>query len=43
MDAALARAALQQNKVELYAGVPARDGATAQPLADVDLHGALRA
>ena len=37
MDAALARAALRQNKVELYAAVPARDGGTARRLADVDL------
>ncbi|HUP05408.1 MAG TPA: RNA methyltransferase [Bryobacteraceae bacterium] len=35
MDAALARASLQQNKVELYAGVPARDGT--RSLAAVDL------
>jgi TrmH family RNA methyltransferase len=36
MDAALARAALQQNRVELYAGVPARAAVTARALADVD-------
>jgi len=36
MDAALARAALQQNRVELYAGVPAGSGAAAQALAEVD-------
>ncbi len=36
VDAALARAALQQNKVELYAGVPARNGAPARPVAEVD-------
>ena len=37
MDPALARAALQQHRVELYAGVPARPGTTARSLADVDL------
>lgn len=37
VDAALARAALQQNKVELYAGVPAQAGV--RSLADVDLGG----
>jgi RNA methyltransferase, TrmH family len=37
VDAALARAALQQNRIELYAGVPARDGV--RPLAQVDLTG----
>jgi TrmH family RNA methyltransferase len=37
VDPALARAALRQNKVELYAAVPARDGGTARRLADVDL------
>jgi TrmH family RNA methyltransferase len=36
MDAALARAALQQNRVELYAGVPARAACAARALADVD-------
>ncbi|MBZ5575759.1 MAG: RNA methyltransferase [Acidobacteriia bacterium] len=35
VDAALARAALQQNKVELYAGVPAQGGV--RSLAEVDL------
>jgi RNA methyltransferase, TrmH family len=35
VDAALARAALRQNRVEIYAGVPARDGVRA--LAQVDL------
>jgi len=34
MDAALARAALRQNRVELYAGVPARDGVRALAQAD---------
>ena len=37
VDAALARAALRQNKVKLYAGVPARGHAPARSLADVDL------
>jgi TrmH family RNA methyltransferase len=37
LDAALARAALQQNHVELYAGVPAQPGT--RSLADVDLTG----
>ena len=37
VDPALARAALQQNKVALYAGVPAHAGAAARSLADVDL------
>jgi len=37
VDAALARAALQQNHVELYAGVPAQSGA--RSLADIDLTG----
>ena len=37
VDAAIARAALQQNKVELYAGVPARNGAAFRSIADVDL------
>jgi RNA methyltransferase, TrmH family len=35
VDTALARAALQQNRVELYAGVPARQGV--RSLAEVDL------
>jgi len=37
IDAALARAALQQNHVELYAGVPAQPGT--RSLAEVDLTG----
>ncbi|HUI78383.1 MAG TPA: RNA methyltransferase [Bryobacteraceae bacterium] len=37
VDPALARAALQQNRVEIYAGVPARSGV--RSLADVDLGG----
>ena len=37
VDAALARAALQQNRVELYAGVPARSGV--RSLSEVDLGG----
>ena len=37
LDPALARAALQQNRVELYAGVPARSGV--RSLADTDLRG----
>jgi TrmH family RNA methyltransferase len=37
VDATLARAALEQNKVELYAGVPARAGAAIRPIAGVDL------
>jgi TrmH family RNA methyltransferase len=36
IDAALARAALQQNKVELYAGVPAGGSGPARNLAQVD-------
>jgi TrmH family RNA methyltransferase len=39
VDAALARAALQQNKVELYAGVPARANGATRSLAEVDLTG----
>jgi RNA methyltransferase, TrmH family len=39
LDAALARAALQQNKVELYAGVPARADGAARSLEAVDLAG----
>jgi TrmH family RNA methyltransferase len=39
VDAALARAALRQNKVELYAGVPARAGAAVRSLAQADLSG----
>jgi RNA methyltransferase, TrmH family len=37
VDTALARAALKQNRIELYAGVPARDGV--RSLAQVDLTG----
>jgi RNA methyltransferase, TrmH family len=37
VDTALARAALKQNRVELYAGVPARDGV--RSLAEADLTG----
>jgi RNA methyltransferase, TrmH family len=37
VDAALARAALRQNRVELYASMPARNGVRA--LAEVDLRG----
>jgi TrmH family RNA methyltransferase len=37
VDTALARAALKQNRVELYAGVPARDGV--RLLSQVDLTG----
>ncbi len=36
VDPTLARAALQQNKVELFAGVPARPGGLTRPLADID-------
>ncbi|HLH17348.1 MAG TPA: RNA methyltransferase [Bryobacteraceae bacterium] len=36
VDAALARAALRQHRIELYAGVPARPGNATRPLADVD-------
>ncbi len=39
MDAALARASLVQNLVKLFAAVPARPGAEARPLAEVDLSG----
>jgi len=39
VDAALARAALRQNKVELYAGVPARAGTAVRSLAEADLSG----
>ena len=42
LDPALARAALQQNRVELYAGVPARRGAVVRTLAEVDLRGTVR-
>jgi TrmH family RNA methyltransferase len=37
IDAALARAATRQHRVELYAGVPARPGAAVRSLAEVDL------
>jgi len=37
VDASLARAALQQNKIELFAGVPARSTGPVRPLAEVDL------
>ncbi|MDR3700763.1 MAG: RNA methyltransferase [Candidatus Sulfopaludibacter sp.] len=37
LDASLARAALQQNRVALYAAVPASNGAPARALSDVDL------
>jgi TrmH family RNA methyltransferase len=37
VDAATALGALQQNRVELYAGVPRHDGNLARPLAEVDL------
>jgi RNA methyltransferase, TrmH family len=37
VDTALARAALKQNRIELYAGVPARDGV--RSLVQVDLTG----
>ncbi len=39
IDPALARAALQQHRVELYAGVPARPGAVVRTLEEVDLRG----
>ena len=39
MDATLARAALQQNTVELYAGVPARQGVAARPVSGANLAG----
>jgi TrmH family RNA methyltransferase len=39
VDPALACAALQQRRVELYAGVPARAGAPVRPLTDVDFTG----
>ncbi len=39
LDPALARAALQQNRVELYAGVPARPGVVVRTLEEVDLRG----
>jgi TrmH family RNA methyltransferase len=37
IDAALARAALQQNKTEIYAGVPAAPGRDVMPLSRIDL------
>jgi TrmH family RNA methyltransferase len=36
LDAALARAALQQNKLDIYAGVPSNSHAPAKPLVEVD-------
>ena len=39
VDAALARAALRQNRVELYAGVPQHEGDFQRPLAEIDLTG----
>jgi TrmH family RNA methyltransferase len=39
MDAALARAATRQHRVELYAGVPARPGTAVRSLEHVDLTG----
>ena len=39
VDPVLARAALQQKRVELYAGVPARAGVAVRSLAEVDLTG----
>jgi RNA methyltransferase, TrmH family len=39
LDPALARAALRQNHVELYAGVPARGAAPSRPLAEADFSG----
>jgi TrmH family RNA methyltransferase len=40
VDPTLARAALRQHRVELYAGVPARPGVPVRSLGDVDLTGA---
>jgi TrmH family RNA methyltransferase len=37
VDGALARAALQQHRVALYAGVPARSGSAVKSLTEVDL------
>jgi TrmH family RNA methyltransferase len=37
LDAALARAAMRQHRVDLYAGVPAHPGAHVRTLAEVDL------
>jgi TrmH family RNA methyltransferase len=39
LDVALVRAATRQHRVELYAGVPARQGPAVRPLAQVDLTG----
>jgi RNA methyltransferase, TrmH family len=39
VDPSLACASLRQHKAELYAGVPARDGAAVRSLADVDFSG----
>jgi TrmH family RNA methyltransferase len=39
VDSALARAALQQNRVELYAGVPQQTGGAARSLSEIDLTG----
>jgi TrmH family RNA methyltransferase len=39
VDSPLARAALRQNKVELYAGVPARSNGAARSITEVDLSG----
>jgi RNA methyltransferase, TrmH family len=36
LDAALARAAIEQKRVEIYAGVPARPGTASRSLTDVD-------
>jgi TrmH family RNA methyltransferase len=36
LDAALARAALQQNKLDVYAGVPCNAGLPSKPLGEVD-------
>jgi TrmH family RNA methyltransferase len=36
VDSALARAALRQHRVELYAGVPARPGNHTRSLAEID-------
>jgi RNA methyltransferase, TrmH family len=39
IDAALARAAIEQKRVEIYAGVPARPGTSSRSLSDVNLTG----
>jgi tRNA G18 (ribose-2'-O)-methylase SpoU len=39
MDAAVVRAALEQNRVNAFAAVPARPGEEARSLAEVDLSG----